>query len=234
MADDLPRTAFSYYQALPGTYPPPVESDPVQRVNSEIVRAHYASLQPDAVVTASVMEGFLLGDHCPAPPGLPGVVEAAVLYDLIPLVLAGDFLTDPLYAAFYRRQVEVLKKADLLLAISRSSREDAIRLLGLGESRVAHIGAAVDPKFELTPRAPRGAALPGAPYILFAGGIDRNKSIGLAIEAFARLPATLRTEHSLLHVGSLPAEGRQEARTAGRGSRHSGSPLSWDSWRTKS
>ena len=95
LADDPPRTAFSYYQALPGTYPPPVESDPVQRVNSEIVRAHYASLQPDAVVTASVMEGFLLGDHCPAPPGLPGVVEAAVLYDLIPLVLAGDFLPTP-------------------------------------------------------------------------------------------------------------------------------------------
>ena len=126
-----------------------------------------------------------------------------------------------------------MKKTDLLLAISRSSREDAIRLLGLGESQVAHIGAAVDPKFELTPRAPRGAALPGAPYILFAGGVDRNKSIGLAIEAFARLPATLRTEHSLLHAALCqPKAGKTLARQA-EDPRHSGSPLSWDSWRTQ-
>jgi glycosyltransferase involved in cell wall biosynthesis len=210
LSAELPPSAFSYYHALQGTYPPPPDGDPVQAINAEIVRAHHASLQPDAIVTASVMEGFLLGDHCPAPSRLPGVIEAAVLYDLIPLVLADGFLADRAYGAFYARQTEVLRNSDLLLAISQSSADDAVRLLGIDRARVRNIGAAVPPEVRRAAQAPRAKVLPQAPYVLFAGGVDRNKNIGLVIEAFARLPEEIRVRHALVHVGSLSDAARLE------------------------
>ena len=112
----------------------------MQAINAEIVRAHHASLQPDAVLTTSVMEGFGFGDHCPAPlrPARHSRSGCALRPDP---ASAGEGISrnTRLQAAFYQRQIEVLKRTDLLLAISRSSRDDAIRLLGIGEERVATI-----------------------------------------------------------------------------------------------
>ena len=180
------------------------------------MRAHYASLQPDAVLTTSVMEGYGFPDYCPASIRLHGVLDCAILYDLTPLILSEQFLVYPPHVAFYERQLEVLKRADLLLAISESSRTDAIRLLGAEGESIANIRAAAATIFSKAPRLDRRELLPTESYVLFAGGVDPNKNVRLVAEAFARLPAELQTKHRLVHVGAMSEEGRQSVRKAAR------------------
>lgn len=207
LSPDLPRSAFSFYTVPAGTYPPPVQGDPIQSVAAQVARLHYASLEPHCVIISSLFEGYGAGDLCPFGINLPGVVSCAVLYDLIPLILRERF-PDPSYLAFYERQLNVLKHTDCLLSISESSKRDAVRVLGLDEERVTNIGAAVSSTFHELERGPRPDIGTKKEYMLFSGGIDPNKNLALAVEAFARLPDEIRRKHDLVHVGVLAMEAR--------------------------
>ena len=203
LAGVLPASAFSVYRVPLGTYPPPVEGDPAQGLAGEIVRLHYASLEPDAVLQTSVFEGFGALDVAPVAPDLPGVLSCAILYDLIPLVLPDRFLTAPTYRAHYQRQLGTLERTDLLLAISDATRRDALDRLGRGPQSIATIRGAVEETLRDAPRAPRAPELPSEPYVLVAGGQDPNKNLAAAFDAFARLPKALRQRFRLVHIGTL-------------------------------
>jgi glycosyltransferase involved in cell wall biosynthesis len=216
LARDLPASAFSWYHVPQGTYPPPIEGDPMQRVAAEIVRAHHASLRPDAVLISSVMEGFGTPDYCPAFLDLPGTLQCAILYDLTPKILAEQFLSYPPHIAFYERQLEVLRRMGLLLAISESSRRDAMTLLDIDPDAIVNIAAAAAGIFREAERLPRTPSLPPGQYVLFAGGVDPNKNATFAVKAFARLPAALRDRHTLVHVGSMPEDHRTQMQAIAR------------------
>jgi glycosyltransferase involved in cell wall biosynthesis len=216
LAPDLPPSAFSWYHVPQGTYPPPVEGDPMQRVAAEIVRAHHASLRPDAVLTSSVMEGFGTPDYCPAFLDLPETLECAILYDLTPKILAEQFLSFPPHIAFYERQLGTLRRMGLLLAISESSRRDAVRLLDVDPDAVVNIAAAAAGIFREAERLSRSPSLPSGRYVLFAGGVDPNKNARFAVEAFARLPAGLKDRHTLVHVGAMPEDHRAQMQAIAR------------------
>ena len=177
---------------------------------AERIREHYlASLRPDVVHVASLFEG--LGDNSVASVlhGEGRFDTAVTLYDLIPLMRKERYLGDPNVAAWYHRKLESLTKADLLLAISASAREEAIGLLELAPASVVNISSAVDAIFrprELDPAA--RAELLGRfglqrPFIMYTGGIDYRKNIEGLIEAYAKLPAALRRQYQLAVVCSI-------------------------------
>ncbi|RPI19545.1 MAG: glycosyltransferase family 1 protein [Acidobacteriales bacterium] len=99
----------------------------------------------------------------------------------------------------------VVRRADGLIAISNSTRDDAVRILGLSPDRIAVIYPGVaEPFFQTTPNCARVAAAKyglSRPYVLFVGTIEPRKNIDALLEAFAQLPASLRSEFELVLAG---------------------------------
>lgn len=199
-----------------GTFATPVPAGEVDPRNawrvhaSERIREQaLASLRPDIVHVASLFEG--LGDNAVAsvPQGETRFDTAVTLYDLIPLMRKERYLGDPNVAAWYHRKLDSLKRADLLLAISGSARQEGIDLLGMAPERIVNISSAVDAIFR--PRALASdarAALLGRyglsrPFIMYTGGIDYRKNIEGLVEAYAGLPAALRRQYQLAVVCSI-------------------------------
>ena len=117
------------------------------------------------------------------------------LYDLIPLVYENVYLHDPQVRLPYLNQVKLVQEADHVLALSKTTRDDATRLLGLQPHRITVIYGGVSDYFR-QPDLPRDAALAKvtrklpeirAPYVMYLGGIDYRKNLEGTIEAFARL-----------------------------------------------
>lgn len=207
LSTDLPRKAFSIYTSPPGaTWPPPEAGDPAQAAAAAAARLHMATLEPDAVLLSSIMEGFGQGDVAGFPLDMPGVLSAAVLYDLTPLHDPDQFLSWSVICSFYHRQVDLFRQSDLLLAISESTRQDGIERLDRGPDTVITIGTATDPIFRTASRSTRSLDLPKEPYLLLLGGADPNKNLVHAIDAATRLPDNLRRGRTVLHVGVLGEE----------------------------
>lgn len=127
-------------------------------------------------------------------------------YDLIPLIFKDHYLAD---MGVHRRYVErcnLLRAADIVLAISESTGDDLARLMNIPESRIRVIGGGVDeffcrssePACDITARL-RGA-LPGLEddFILYTGGIDFRKNVEGLIKAYARVPPGLRARHQMV------------------------------------
>ena len=102
-----------------------------RRNSAELLReAFIASLAPDYVLVTSLFEG--LGDDAVTSVARLGnvVPTAVVLYDLIPLIQRDVYLINPVVANWYETRLDSLRRADLLLSISESSRQEAIHFLG--------------------------------------------------------------------------------------------------------
>ncbi len=90
----------------------------------------------------------------------------------------------------------VMKRAAGLIAISESTRADAVRVLGLAEERIEVIYPGVAPEFfDARPKAaPR-------PYVLSVGTVEPRKNLGVLLDAFEGLPESIRAEFELVIAG---------------------------------
>nr|WP_281720265.1 glycosyltransferase family 1 protein [Nitrosomonas nitrosa] len=184
----------------------------------ELIReAFLVSLKPDIVHISSLFEGF--GDDavhsiglCQAP-----FLTAVTLYDLIPLIQSKTYLKpNPIYEAFYREKIDYLKRADLFLAISESSRQEAIKHLDVLNSKIVNISAAATDLFKPIniPASEEQAIrlhfqLP-KPFLMYSGATDERKNHLRLIKAFSLLPSELKTKFQLAIVGGLPDSNRQK------------------------
>lgn len=180
-----------------------------RREAAERVFTHALDVErPDVVWLGSVVEG--LHDDALVPHGSPDAFTTATLYDLIPLHDSRQ-LGQARPRDWYMHRIEVLKRCDLLLAISEWVRADAIGRLGVEPDRIVTIGAGVDARF-----APLGAGSDQSefleqrfgvtrPFVMYNGGFDRRKNVLALIEAYAALPKALRAKHSLVLVGRVDA-----------------------------
>jgi glycosyltransferase involved in cell wall biosynthesis len=96
--------------------------------------------------------------------------------------------------AYYAAAGESARKAARVIAVSRRTASDAVRLLGLDPVRVRVIHNAADPRFfrprspdELAPLSARLGFDPHQPYILFVGTLEPRKNVPLLFEALAQL-----------------------------------------------
>jgi len=187
-----------------------------RRQCAELIRESVlANLGPDIVLVSSLFEG--LGDDAVTSVGksASGIPTAVILYDLIPLIHHRPYLENPVVEGWYRSKLDHLSRADLLLAISESSRQEGIQYLGFDDNTVVNISTAADPHF--TPRhvEPGHAAELRKTYglahafVMYTGGIDHRKNIEGLIRAYAILPENLRGEHQLAIVCSIQPCERQ-------------------------
>ncbi|HEU4374448.1 MAG TPA: glycosyltransferase, partial [Telluria sp.] len=182
---------------------------------AERIREHYlAGLQPDVVHVASLFEGWTDNAVTSIEHGDGRFDTAVTLYDLIPLMRKDQYLADPHMAAWYHRKLQSLKNAELLLAISAHSRQEAIDALGLAPASVVNISSAVDDMFRPMPLDPAQRQALHArfglarPFIMYTGGFDYRKNVEGLVEAYAMLPGELRARYQLAIVCSIAPEDR--------------------------
>lgn len=174
------------------------------------------SLSPHMVHLASPFEGFgddavhSIGSLCTLP-------TVATIYDLIPLLNPEQYLdTSPRYKAFYYEKLEHLKHANGWLAISESSRREAIKHLALPSDDVINISAAADPIFRpVTIPADAQLSLRQRyriikPFVMYTSATDPRKNHLRLIRAFSLLPAALRHAYQLVFAGELPKKQEQK------------------------
>lgn len=90
----------------------------------------------------------------------------------------------------------VLARADGMIAISENTRADSIRILGLDPERIEVIYPGVSEAFfDARP------ALRPKEYILFVGTIEPRKNVGTLLDAYERLPPSIRETYDLVIAG---------------------------------
>ena len=136
------------------------------------------------------------------------VFKVGILYDLIPLIYEQEYLSDEEVKERYFANLEFVKKMDLLLAISETTKQDAVQLLGIAPEKIVVINAGVDSQFlaiaknTQTTLAVRLASK--SPYFLFVGGTDPRKNITRAIQAFVMNRRAKEDNVKFVIAGLLP------------------------------
>lgn len=144
----------------------------------------------DAVVDADVFHASNLVRNLPRRSKLTGTI-----YDMTAMLMP-EVHTPGNVAAERSYAERVLKKADGLIAISESSKNDAVKLLGLDPRRIAVIYPGIDERFFSAAPLQRSK-----PYVLFVGTIEPRKNIHALLDAWLELPMELRQEYDLLIAG---------------------------------
>ncbi|WP_336367015.1 glycosyltransferase [Marinobacter sp. C2H3] len=181
-----------------------------RRHSAELVReAFLASLKPDVLHVTSLFEG--LGDDAIASISLlcRNVPTSVTLFDLIPFIHRKPYLDNPIVSAWYSEKIESLRRANLWLAISESSRQEGIDHLHLPEEFVVNVSTAADNYFQRVDMATDEISAIRSRYglersfIMYTGGTDHRKNIEGLIRAFSNLPPEILSSHQLAIVCSV-------------------------------
>jgi glycosyltransferase involved in cell wall biosynthesis len=168
------------------------------------------TIKPDVTHISHACEDFQ--DRIPLPNlqlKSPGQVISATLYDLIPLRFQEHYFQNDEFKRWYLARMAWLRQADLLLAISDSTREDAIELLGLDPTRIVTIHGGVDAHFKplddtvnLKENLKKHYPLTER-MVLYTGGDEYRKNLSGAIQGFAKTSPDIRQNTSLFIVCSI-------------------------------
>jgi len=189
-------------------------SNDARRKVAELIReAFLTNLQPDVIHISSMFEGYI-DDAVTSVGRLDRITPVSVsLYDLIPPINPDHYLKpDPRYTKYYQRKIKDLKQAAIYLAISEFTRQEGLSQLNLTENQITNVSTPIEPCFqplrigeqaEVSLRKKFGM---NRPFVMCTVDTTENKTLRRLIEAFAALPASLRTNHQLLLAGRLSQE----------------------------
>ena len=178
---------------------------------AELIREYFLTqLNPDIVLITSLFEGYI--DDAVTSIGAlsPNVYTAVILYDLIPFIYQEKYLSNSIQYRYYMKKISALKKANLLFAISESSKNEASNMLGIDQSKVVNISAAVGCGFRQVNLSLEEKNILYQKYnitrnmIMYVpGGFDERKNFDGLIQAYALLPQELREKHQLVVVSKV-------------------------------
>jgi glycosyltransferase involved in cell wall biosynthesis len=183
---------------------------------AEKIRDYFLQeLNPDVVLVSSLFEGY--GDQTAVSIGAfsSSFLTAVILYDLIPLLNQHDYLPTPTLRDYYFNKIDALKKADLFLAISEASRQEALQALALPEEQVCTISSAIDETFRPITLTEAQVTTLRRDYgitrdiLMYApGGFDARKNFEHLLQAYALLTPAIRQHYQLVIVSHIPTDKR--------------------------
>jgi len=182
--------------------------------SSSLLRESFlASLNPDIVLVMSTIEGYN-DNSIISQSTYYNIPTAVVFYDAIPFMQPEKYI-NPLgkqFEKYYYSKLEIIKNADLVFGISKSSCREAIEILHIDEKKVSNISSAADTLFH--PREYNtnekleifGKLSIVKPFLLYSGATDERKNhLGL-IKAFSLLPKKVKSNYQLVFAGGIPLE----------------------------
>ena len=140
------------------------------------------------------------------PPFRRNCLSVITVHDLAFLMFP-QFMTRE--SAKYYGQIDMaVRNTDHIIAVSRSTADDIVRLLGISESRISVIHEAASPLFRpITAPEPLAQvrARYGVPeeFILFVSTIEPRKNLPMLLEAFRLVLDRYHSEARLVVVGKL-------------------------------
>lgn len=187
---------------------------------SERMREHFLEqLKPDVIHIPTLFEGY--GDDAVTSVGsyTSGQNTAVTIHDLIPLMDQANYLPNPAIRDFYFRKIESLKRAGLLLAISESSRLEAIEHLDWSPEKIINTSEGADAHFKqislsderkLQLRTRYGIA---RKMVMYApGGFDPRKNFDGLMQAYALLSPQIRAGYQLVLASRLSKSPHDDSR----------------------
>jgi glycosyltransferase involved in cell wall biosynthesis len=187
---------------------------------SERMREHFLEqLKPDVIHIPTLFEGY--GDDAVTSVGsyTSGHKTAVTIHDLIPLMDQANYLPNPLIRDFYFRKIESLKRAGLLLAISESSRIEAIEHLNWSPERIINTSEGADAHFKVIDLSETRRQELCARYgisrkmIMYApGGFDSRKNFDGLMQAYALLSPAVRKDYQLVLASRLSKSPHDDSR----------------------
>ena len=159
---------------------------------------------------ADVFHASNLLRHPPRRPRLTTTVYDMTCRLLPELHSAANLRADESFA-------ELLRRADGLIAISESTRDDTVRMMRVPAEKIAVVYPGIAEEFfSVAPAAiesvRRRYAL-SKPFVLSVGTVEPRKNLDTLLDAFAALPGALRDAFDLVHAGPL---GWSSEKTAAR------------------
>lgn len=135
------------------------------------------------------------------------------IYDFIPFIFRDLYLTSAIAAKSYHKRLAILKSASLILAISESTRSDAINLFHIAPEKIINIGLAASPEFykidahdsDLITAVQRKYGIKNS-FILTVSNLDHRKNLAGVLRAFSCLPDALLKNFSLIVVCNSQVE----------------------------
>jgi glycosyltransferase involved in cell wall biosynthesis len=135
------------------------------------------------------------------------ITTVVTLYDIIPYIFQDKYLPpNSEIRKHYLKQISELKKADCLLAISESAKNDAVNYLNIPKEKVEVIYAGVDEVFQnvIINSIEKKELLKRYgitdEFIMCTGGDDERKNIEGLIRAYSQLPKELINRFQLVVV----------------------------------
>jgi glycosyltransferase involved in cell wall biosynthesis len=188
-----------------------------RRVASEHIYEHYIRLLcPDFLLVTSLIEGFEDETIISIGKCSTEFQTAVILYDLIPLIYPGNYLQHPHVSFWYYNRLDELRRANLLLSISESSRNEAINYLGFPVNDVVNISGATDDNFKVIPysNTEKENLLSrygiSKPFVLYAGASDQRKNIEGLIVAYGSLSKTVLASYQLVIAWDFSGPSRKQ------------------------
>lgn len=143
-------------------------------------------------LTSFMMEKTWFGD----------IKVVVTLYDLIPLIYKQQYLRNPDDEHKYMKLLDFIKSCDALLAISETTKNDAIAYAGMDPDKITVIMGGYDEMFRPIPNY-NGSKMEefyfiSSPYILCVSGMGFRKNTERVIEAFAVANRQLNNKYQLV------------------------------------
>ena len=195
-----------WYTPTPVAY-----SDPKSAENRSIALEIYStfllSLNPDVILSSSMMEGLEDEYFCDLSKLKGMALLSAVVYDFIPSKSSDQHLSDD-RRSWYMERFGVLSKADLLLTHSTYSYNESKKFIPQVE--VLSISNACNNIFyqkdidDIERSAIKNIGI-NKPFILYIGSLETQKNLNKFFAAFNALPKNIRDKYQVV----IPCGGQQ-------------------------
>lgn len=164
-----------------------------------------ADLAPDAVLVASMIEGFLDNTVVHGGHFVRSYALGSIFYDLIPLTDPDLYLPGERVRSWFDARLAGLRRTDFLLTNSDTSRDEAIEVLHFRENHVHSPGSAVDTRIFAAGGKPDPEGLRNRfgierDYVMHAGTFEPRKNFEGLLREFGRLPGHVRAAVQLVFV----------------------------------
>ena len=167
------------------------------------------NLNPDFVLITTLFEGFGEDFVCSINE-LYKIPTAVIFYDAIPLINEEIYLADTNVRKWYNNKIIQCQNAQLLLSISNSAKDEAIKYIKFNPDNVINISTASDDRFykynisKKQKLVIRNKFKLSDNFLMYSGATDDRKNHLRLIEAFSLLPIEVKRQYQLVIVGGMP------------------------------
>lgn len=175
----------------------------------EILREEFInSLQGDIIFSTNLQEG-LVDNACTSVKLLPTKsLICSTLHDVVPLIYPDDFLNNGTVREWYLEKIDFIKRSDIVLTDSRSSKSEISELLKIPNENIHIIYPGIDHdnfrqrNVETNEKEELLASMDISDhFIMYVGGTGLNKNLDRLLSAFSKLPNYILNSYQLVMVG---------------------------------